>query len=116
MKPRIIIALLLIVCLFVSGPLAAAPLTSPLDSLELCTGWPYMPHPDWSECEYYEKCICWMQLVDEPPVSPLAIPAQVDRDRPEEKSSKYTTTPEQSQALACFIAQLRYHFPRSLCP
>lgn len=116
MRLRIAIVLLLIAVLLVTGPLAATPLTSPLDGLELCVGWPYMPHPDWPNCEYREECLCWMQPVDKPPVSPLATPASIDRDGPETEEQKHTTTPEQSRALACFIAQLRYHFSRSLCP
>lgn len=105
MRLRIAIILLLFAVLLVSGSLAASPLTSPLDDLELCTGWPYMPHPDWPECSYYDECICWMQPIDESPISPLATPMHYDR--PEKEKPKHTT-PEQSRALACLVASRWY--------
>lgn len=115
MKYRIVLSIILLVVLLTGGALPGLSFTSPLVGLELCEGWPYMPHPDWPNCEYFEECLCWMRPVDEPPISPLATPVSIDRDGPEVEEQKRTTTPEQSRALACLVASRWWGFDDSIC-
>lgn len=108
MKKRVILSVGLIALMLLSGAGIAGALTSPLVSWEVCEGWTEMPDPNFADCEYFDDCLCYMRPVDEPPVSPLATPVSIDHDRPEAAKQKHTTTPEQSQALACLVASRWY--------
>lgn len=114
MKCRVLIATVLIAAILFLPADAHSPIfTSPLDDLELCTGWPYMPHPDYPECEYFDECICWMKPVDVKPImSPLAT---VTHDGPETIEPKEAATYEQLYGWACFIAARWWGFDDSIC-
>lgn len=129
MKRRIFIAVFLCLSFLVSGGMSLAtksPISPQPAPWEVCTGWPYMPHPDWPDCVYNDECICWLRPSKlasplEPSPTPQAASTPVSAlptPQPQIAStatSEGATSPTQSNILACIVASRWWGFDISIC-